>query len=863
MKVGYLEYPLAKGYIHNWLVAGPVASEVKNLERFTGPDWKQQIAKFYFQSEPGVEGEPAEYAPFKAGELEERWNYVRTRDDHFVDLSAFYHLTHFLRAWAYAEVVSPGDQELSFILTTNGPADLWINAQHVHRQEHFFHQIPNRVKFTVHLAKGVNSLLVRLEEVAARECPYTMALQMVGFQSEGKEDDKPIRIPTLAPDSLRRMALEMLFEASYVSQDVFTKNEKVTLILPGGAASATYFNVRLQNPEKQIYAEAIRNDRLEGNVEMGFSYEFPEGPYQMLMMPPPREYYENNVRITRAYDLYSTRNAYSTQPYGTYEERRIEALNDAAHREGNVFAEIAKMELGYWLDVNVNVILAAIDGINSRKDCSDFYLCGLLGMHYRFGQNAEFPAALKQPLEDCILNFKYWDDEPGSDAMCYRTENHSILFHACEVLAGQLYPERVFTNINQPGRWHCEKGERLAMEWLENRAATGFKEWDSNTYFEEDTLALASLASHAANAQVWEMAAVVLDKMYFTIAANSYKGVLGSTHGRTYTPFIKTAYRECTSGITRLLWGMGIFNDHILGTVALACSAYELPPVIAAIAADLPEEVWNREQHTGSAQDFKDSGSLGTGVNKVTYKTPDYMLCSAQDWHPGEKGYQQHIWQATLGPLATVFTTHPTCSAEDGSHRPNYWHGNETLPRVAQWKDLLIAIYNLPADDWMGFTHAYFPVHAFENFDVREGWAFGRVGDGYIALTAARGIELQTRGDNAYRELRSEGTSNVWLCHMGRKAVDGSFEKFIANVLALPVKFGQSNVELTSLRGEPVSFGWKGAFKVGGKLKKLSGFKHYDSPYCKANLNADTMEIRYGLDVLKLHFGPQEEKEQE
>ena len=40
----------------------------------------------------------------------------------------------------------------------------------------------------------------------------------------------------------------------------------------------------------------------------------------------------------------------------------------------------------------------------------------------------------------------------------------------------------------------------------------------------------------------------------------------------------------------------------------------------------------------------------------MTYKTPDYMLCSAQDWLPGELGYQQHIWQATLGPDAVVFS---------------------------------------------------------------------------------------------------------------------------------------------------------------------------------------------------------------
>ena len=234
--------------------------------------------------------------------------------------------------------------------------------------------------------------------------------------------------------------------------------------------------------------------------------------------------------------------------------------------------------------------------------------------------------------------------------MCYTTENHSILFHTCEVLAGQLFPEQVFANNGQTGEWHRETGERRALEWLRDRAANGFKEWDSNCYFEEDTLALSHLASLAEDDDVAEMATVVLDKMLFTMAVNSYRGVFGSTHGRTYTPFIKSGYNEATSGISRLLWGMGVFNSHVLGTVSLACSDYELPPLIAEIAADLPEEMWSRERHVGELALWRNSGSHGVEVNKVTYKTPDTMLCSAQDWHPGEKGYQQHIWQATLGP---------------------------------------------------------------------------------------------------------------------------------------------------------------------------------------------------------------------
>ena len=102
----------------------------------------------------------------------------------------------------------------------------------------------------------------------------------------------------------------------------------------------------------------------------------------------------------------------------------------------------------------------------------------------------------------------------------------------------------------------------------------------------------------------------------------------------------------------------------------------------------------------------------------------------------------------------------------------------------------------------------------------------------------------------------------VFLRPLGLRLLDGSFEQFISRVQALPVSFSDSGVDLTSLRGEQLHFGWKGPLQINGKTKKLSGFKHYDNPYCSAKLGAETMDIRYGLDVLKLHFDPvmQEEK---
>ena len=412
----------------------------------------------------------------------------------------------------------------------------------------------------------------------------------------------------------------------------------------------------------------------------------------------------------------------------------------------------------------------------------------------------------------------------------------------------------------QTGTWHRQIGEQRALGWLRQRASQGFLEWDSNCYFEEDVLALTHLSDLAESDEVWEMASVVLDKMFLVLAINSYKGTFGSTHGRTYTQFIKGGFFEATAGMSRLAWGMGVFNDRIMGMVAMGTSEYQLPDLIASIATDQLEELWNRERILGSEEDFRSSGSRGTGVNKVTYKTPDYMLASAQDWHPGEPGYQQHIWQATLSPSAVVFVTHPTCADEGGSHRPNYWHGNAILPRTAQYKDVLVSVHNLPVDDWMGFTHAYFPTAAFDEQVLRDGWAFARQGEGYLAITAARGIEMVTLGDNAFRELRSDGVQNVWLVQMGRAALDGSFTDFQDKVLARPLTFGDLEVRYETLRGQVLTFGWQGPLALDGEAQPLDNFKHMENPYCVADFPVTSMEVAYGELAMRLVFEKSQEE---
>jgi hypothetical protein len=517
-------------------------------------------------------------------------------------------------------------------------------------------------------------------------------------------------------------------------------------------------------------------------------------------------------------------------------------LGYAAGREGDLYAQIARLVLEGWGSVDTEAIQQSIDTIHRGEDGSQGDLLGLLGIIYRYADSWTFPEKLEKAIREAALGFTYWYDESSHDVMCYTSEGDSILFHACEILAGQLYAEATFASAGQTGGWHRATGEKRALAWLRERGTKGFVEWDSSVGFKKTILALSHLADLVENDEIRELAAIVLDKLFFTIAVNSYKGVFGSTRGRTSAPMVKSGQLAATAGITRLLWGMGVWNHHIKGLVALACSNYELPTMIASIAVDLDSEMWHQEHHPG--------------VDKVTYRTPDGMLCSAQDYHPGERGDCQHIWQATLGPDAVVFVNQPSWVSEDDAHRANFWRGNALLPRVAQWKDVLVAVHKLDDDGGpaLGFTHAYFPVHEFDEYVFVDGWACARKGKGYLALAASRGFELITRGTAAFRELRSFGREQVWLCMIGRAEVDGTFAQFQAKVRALRVEWDALAVRGETLRGETLSFGWEGPLLVDDQAQPLSGFKHYDGPHCVAEWPASQMDINYGDYTLRLSF---------
>jgi hypothetical protein len=617
---------------------------------------------------------------------------------------------------------------------------------------------------------------------------------------------------------------------------------------------------------------------------------------------------------------------YQAEPEGSYEERLKTYLEFCAVRSPGgrtgFFSQIARLELGR--DIDEGPIREALDAVDSRVDCSDFSVGGLLRILYLYRNSPHLSSDLISSIEDCILNFKYWWDEAkGDNRRCYWTENHQIIFHSDELLAAQLFPQATFRNSGKDAAYHTGHALHLIRRWFDFRAQFGVSEWLSNNYFEEDLLALVNLHDFAQQLDIRHQAKVCIDMLMFEMAMHTYRGIMGCTHGRTYTRLIKGARNEDATNTAKLMFGMGLYcNPANLGTISLATSTYRCPLMFEKIAADLDTPHLFKERHSieitdapkyGLSFDNLEDGHLYwsiqdyiheaiydlaqqtrqvfgvtlyedylqryyqvwnwqveqygriadrnidchgmTEVHIQTYRTSSYMLSCAQSYRPGRPGYQQHPWQATLGPDAVVFTNHP--GSDDESSRPNFWAGNGILPRVAQHENVLICIHHVPANDPFPFSHAYFPRDAFDEIIERDQWVFGHKGEGYIGLYSQHPVRwLVDQYDEAHPtiELRAETPTNAWIVELGDELRWGSFANFVEVVSGVPVEVAGLNVTYGSPSVGSVQFGWHSPLWVGGDEVELHNYPRFHNPYCQADFGSRQFIIRYGDQTYSLDF---------
>jgi len=355
-------------------------------------------------------------------------------------------------------------------------------------------------------------------------------------------------------------------------------------------------------------------------------------------------------------------------------------------------------------------------------------------------------------------------------------------------------------------------------------------------------------ATHEGQYKLRQMVSAALDEMFFNLAADSYQGIWGTTHGRSYGIYIKYPDFEGTSALCWLLFGNGSLTKGTSGMapVCLATSDYKPPKLIYNMAVDNTSVVESKERH----------GILRTSARHadfVVYRTPDYMLSGLQDHRKGEFEPSTHVAQVTLGNKAVIFWSCPHTTGEGSGLRPDYWSGNSVMPRVIQHKNVMSLTFRLNEYfTWM--SHCWFPQELFDEVRFAGNWAFVRVKRGYVGIYSQNGFKVGDYGQYAGRELQCWAPENTWLVECGREEDWKSFDAFV-NALSRASITEQNGVltfESPSI-GRFVT-GWDVRPTVNGEPVQLSRYPLVDSPWAHSDFGSGEMTLRYGDEVYELWF---------
>ena len=772
------------GYVRHWLVAGPHETP------YEGPPGDENVLRREALDDSRVE------PPLKAGlgltgPFDQPWRFHYPGENFFIEHTSFYHLLTLVDSYAFTEIESPRDENLNAFFWVSGAADLWVNGTHLTRFDPIRYMYPDAQKVVLPLRKGTNTLCVRLQCLGVRDTRI-----LFGLQIEQAGDDFSVRLP-----GAKESILPVVEAANWLDSVQAEGRESVVSSSPAPANAEVIIPGQPSLPwpagQKRISLATTRPFQLSVVVSAG-------GQMLKRQLEIPA-----NQTPSVAPDATSD-----------FHRAQLEQIAATANTGGAPLLGIhsvppltARRLLGQTHKDDDAAFASAISSIDKREDCADFGLAMLFRFHFLKLATQRESAEIKR----AALAFRYWSDEPGTDAMCFWSENHSLLFHGCQRIAGLLFPDEIFTNSGRTGAQQAELALERCRKWLDHVEPRGFEEFLSGAYMPITVTALLNLVDYSGDAEVSRRAAGLIDRIYRDLAMHAFQGVTIGPQGRVYRDVLYPE-KSGTQALLAFATPEALSACHGWSVFVASSPAYRPPKELAEL---MRQPVTKRYRQAD--------------VEIVLHKTPDYLLTSLavpasfsnekgkpSGLQPGWGGYQQHIWQAMLAPGCHVFVNHPGCSFDESKSRPGYWYGNGVQPRLVQQEGLLLAIYSIPDGtnpnprrtmaEWfwpvggcpvpfdrhpIPFTHAHWPSDAFDRQEVRGHWAFGQKNSGYIALWCS--TELQPHNDELTgRELRAWAHRCAWMAVCGSAEENGTFESFIDSCLARNPTFDPQTLTLRS-----------------------------------------------------------------
>lgn len=885
----------ADGTVRDWLVSPVWATPCEDLEDFlpaegdpfatgrwvltNGPDvglLKERLAQARPLDTSAPVDEPVEggrvSGSLGSSSFEGTWRRERTGSDGLLDWSAFCFTPEY--RYSLASTVLEVDQSdwRTLEVHTTGPFVLWLDGEVVLQGNRVSYMEPEVSSVRVRLHSRTTTVHLATWQVAFRECRHVARLRVIGL---------PVRVVIPSPgadEHAARLAETVL--AKVGSPSWAQVEADAVLLAPPGVA----LRVRVGDSPRW---QRVRSDatgtaryRLGSPAERSAPDSEDEGAdlsasASASILSSGESIVEVGVDDPRCPQTVRMRVAVvpplsREHPSGNKAQWREEVLNyvaghgEGAIRESGVAGLLARHALDPETFVKADDLEAALHRIVTRGDCADFEIVALLLAWHLIPQD-RWPQDLRQRVASAITGTKYWITQPGLDAMCYFTENHQLVWHVAETLAGEAFPDSVFPVDGRTGAEHAAEARLRTAGWLTRKLCGGFSEFDSNAYLAIDSYALCVLIELGEDEALTTAARTLLDKVLVTLASNSWRGTHGAAHGRSYVHTLRSSRFEETSPILRLIAGVGTLNNAVLPVTTLALARdYTIPDVVRELAGTEPEEWWGRQVYRGNLAFERDLLDRPYRSDLRVWRTPDVMLSSVQDYRAGLPGLQEHIWGATLGRELQIFVTHPANADTGSSARPNAWAGHRVLPRAHQHRNALIHVQRFTTTDPIRATHLWLPVAQADEYVLQGDWIAARRGDGYVAVATPGGVRPVMEGETAMQEWLPVEGGPVWVAVVGRKATDGSFQDFVEQLEASTVAWHPRGPEDPGVRfnrpGEP---GMEVTFATAFLLDGVPvGFEdgvperepHLDNPAVHLEFGDDRAHVNWNHTYLELDF---------
>ena len=691
---------------------------------------------------------------------------VETFEDTRVTFSSFMTNPTYMKVVMRVFVTVGSAVTLQFLLETYGGLKIWVNGNEQVSFLSYLRNTPIKQEVDLTFGEGENEIIVLLDDLGERDVNF-------GFSMKNTSEQMINGFCLLPFPSDEAQKAKQLLNSIYFAKDYYTEGE---IAFYAKAQRDSQLRVRFNplvnrpktkmqdgniteftNQDRYIEIQATNEQYSIGNVsdyqfasttKVEFGVRLSDGQYLTRIIPIAiyhQEKYENTITSN------------------TLDGRKKEALTYYA---------------GLSLDdINVGLCRLLLDEISPadelfdqpgftsglsliehKGDCADFVFVPLLMFYQRFPEKV--PDLLAQKIKELSLNFRYWIDEPGNDVMWYFSENHALLFHIAQYLAGNLFPNDIFVVSDRTGEEQAELGKKRIEQWFEHFLRYGLAEWNSVTYIPIDFIGFFALYIGAPDEEIKALAKQALDSTFELVSINSFQQIYASTYGRVYEHNLKSIAMNEIGALTKIAYGIGHFSDALRAAALFSLSDY-VPP------ANLQEN-FAPQNHL--------IARYRQGINEAEtylYKTPQYSMVSCQDYHFQKQGYQQHMMNITLDTCqSAIWINHPGEYKYSGENRPSYWAGNGSLPRIYQEKNRMVMRYSIPEEE-IPFIHLYYPYWEFTFSIQKDHWLYFGNQTSACLIYFSEVPKLTKEGANAYREYIVSGTDHfVFVKCMARKPND-------------------------------------------------------------------------------------------